>query len=306
MVEKEPYDESFYEENRRCTERSPKVVYGIMLELMEIDSLCDIGGGVGLWTSGFIELKGEKANLDAIRCLDGTYIDESQLLIPRECFIPTDLEGEISLPGRRFDLVVSLEVAEHLSPERADSFVKDITELGDTVMFSAAVPGQGGTNHINEQYMGYWTDRFARYGYDPFDIVRPRIQDNPDVPFWYRQNIIVFAKKGTRWHTVFSEMVNAPMLHAISEDLYGRTLGYMQTFENERDEARVDNSNLCSRIEASDREISELRAIEERLNREVSELYRNVSDLSGELDMIKSRRTYKMGAWIRGKLSFLK
>ena len=66
--------------------------------------------------------------------------------------------------GRRFDLVNCLEVAEHLDASRADSFVDDLCALGDVVVFSAAIPGQGGTHHVNEQFQSYWQERFRRNG----------------------------------------------------------------------------------------------------------------------------------------------
>lgn len=57
--------------------------------------------------------------------------------------------------NRRFDLAMTIEVAEHLTPVRADSFVEDLTRLSDVVLFSAAIPAQGGINHVNEQWQSY-------------------------------------------------------------------------------------------------------------------------------------------------------
>jgi hypothetical protein len=51
---------------------------------------------------------------------------------------------------------VSLEVAEHLQPKRSASFVADLVALAPAVLFSAAIPGQPGTDHINPRWQDEW------------------------------------------------------------------------------------------------------------------------------------------------------
>jgi hypothetical protein len=87
-----------------------------------------------------------------------------------------------------------LEVAEHLSDARSWSFVFDLTRLSDVVLFSAATPGQGGTNHINEQPLEYWQKMFELYEYVMKDDVRPKIADLDGVEWWYKKNIVVFER----------------------------------------------------------------------------------------------------------------
>ena len=64
-----------------------------------------------------------------------------------------------------------------------------------TVLFSAALPGQGGTHHINEQWHGYWHRLFSQRGFDCFDVLRPRLCSNRDVAWWFRQNIFMYAAR---------------------------------------------------------------------------------------------------------------
>ena len=90
---------------------------------------------------------------------------------------------------RRFSLAICLEVGEHLPPERAPGFVTDLTRLAPVVLFSAAVPGQGGTNHVNEQWSEYWVALFEAQGWTCRDAVRPWVRTNEDVAWWYRQNL---------------------------------------------------------------------------------------------------------------------
>ena len=136
--------------------------------------------------------------------VDGDYVDRSQLFIDKKFFQPFNLEERINL-NRRFDLVESLEVAEHLSPARADSFVEDLTRLGDVILFSAAIPAQGGTNHVNEQWQSYWAQKFLRFNYIAVDCIRPEIWDNKNIWAHYCQNILIYVKG--------SELYRYPELH---------------------------------------------------------------------------------------------
>lgn len=65
----------------------------------------------------------------------------------------------------KFDVVMSLEVAEHVEAEFAEVFVATLTLLSDTVVMTAAPPNQGGEHHVNEQPKSYWEDLLARKSY---------------------------------------------------------------------------------------------------------------------------------------------
>ena len=107
-------------------------------------------------------------------------------------FVPHDLTTPFSL-GRRFDLVQSLEVAEHLPAHLADRFVADLVAHGDVILFSAAVPHQGGEHHVNEQPPEYWRRRFADRGYAAYDWLRPQLRHDRRVERWYRFNSVIYA-----------------------------------------------------------------------------------------------------------------
>jgi hypothetical protein len=126
--------------------------------------------------------------------LDGSYIDKARLQIDADKFIPTDLVQPFSL-DRKFDFIQCLEVAEHLDAACADVFVESIARHGDIVMFSAAIPGQRGRHHVNEQWPSYWIEKFAQVGLKAYDAIRPVIWTNQQVEVWYRQNTILFSKE---------------------------------------------------------------------------------------------------------------
>jgi len=148
----------------------------------------DVGCGNGAWLSVF------KKNGYQVFGIDGNAIDDSKRLINKEEYQRFDLEKSISL-NKKFDLCMSLEVAEHLSPARASSFVQDLTSLGDIVLFSAAIEKQGGQHHINCQWQAYWADKFDKENYECIDIVRPIIWNNKDVEWWYKQNMLLYVHR---------------------------------------------------------------------------------------------------------------
>ena len=107
-------------------------------------------------------------------------------------FVCHDLTKPLNL-DRRFDLVMSLEVAEHLDSRFAPVFVESLVRHGDVVLYSAAVPGQGGNHHVNEQWPSYWVELFAEHDFRPYDVLRGNLWGNPAVEWWYQQNCLIFA-----------------------------------------------------------------------------------------------------------------
>ncbi len=149
----------------------------------------DVGCGLGTWLAVFRDHGAEE-----ILGVDGDYVDRQRLEIAPHEFLACDLSSPIAV-DRRFDLAVSLEVAEHLPEGSADAFVAFLTSLAPVVLFSAAIPCQGGTNHVNEQWPDYWAARFEDRGYQTSDYIRDRIWDSPEVECWYAQNILLFSHR---------------------------------------------------------------------------------------------------------------
>jgi hypothetical protein len=110
-----------------------------------------------------------------------------------------DLESGAEPPiAEVFDVVISLEVAEHLPPAVADRFVDLLAgRARRTVVFSAATPGQGGVDHVNEQPHRYWIERFEKRGFR-FDEERSRAWRDSwhgtGVAWWYRRNLMLFHR----------------------------------------------------------------------------------------------------------------
>lgn len=154
-----------------------------------LKSVVDVGSGTGEWLSVF-----QEHNIEDVCGVDGDYVNRRMLSFPRERFIPHDLRSPLSLE-RRFDLAISLEVAEHLPAESAETFVRSLVNLADVVLFSAAIPGQGGHHHVNLQWQDYWAKLFAREGYAAVDCIRSRIWNDQRVAVWYAQNTILYVER---------------------------------------------------------------------------------------------------------------
>jgi SAM-dependent methyltransferase len=163
-------------------------VVPFILQLLNPKSIVDVGCGIGTWLKVF-----EDNGIIDVLGIDGCYVDKNLLKIDKAKFVDFDLE-KLYHTDIKFDLAISLEVAEHLSLESADIFVKTIANLSDTVIFSAAIPYQGGQNHINEQEPKYWIEKFENEGFKLFDVLRPVFWDNSNVDSWYRQNMLLFTK----------------------------------------------------------------------------------------------------------------
>ena len=186
MIEHE-YNHDFYDYIDAGSRRSARAVAGLLLPEMKIASLLDIGAGHGAWAAEWIA-----AGVKDVKAVDGDYVTINQLAIPAANFLAHDLATPLDLK-RKFDLVQTLEVAEHLPAAKADLFVDNLVAHGDVILFSAAVPHQGGEHHVNEQPPEYWREKFAKRGYAAFDFVRPGLVGKDGVMAWYRFNSYVYA-----------------------------------------------------------------------------------------------------------------
>lgn len=169
---------------------SAEIVIPILQKLFHFNSILDVGCGIGTWLS-----KAKDFGVLDVLGVDGEYVNKELLFryLEEDEFISHDLTRPLVL-GKKFDLVLCLEVAEHLPETVADVLIEGLVCHSDTILFSAAIPGQGGQNHLNEQSPNYWIDKFRKRGFEVFDVVRPEIWSNVLVDVWYKQNIFLFSR----------------------------------------------------------------------------------------------------------------
>lgn len=169
-------------------------IVDILIELTNPESVIDVGCGVGTFLKAF-KNKGVKYILG----LDSTnYLNTDYLEIPHTNFIDCNLEKKYPVIDKQFDLALSLEVAEHLDPNSAKKFVAFLTELSGCVYFSAAIPGQGGVGHVNEQWPEYWIELFDKRDYNFIDCIRPIIWYDKKIKRWYKMNSCLFVKRESK------------------------------------------------------------------------------------------------------------
>jgi SAM-dependent methyltransferase len=183
-----PYTEGFFDAHDDGARASARAVLPRLFELLAPRSVADVGCGTGIWLA-----VAREDGIEDVLGLDGAWVRPEDLEIPVERFVATDLAAPPAL-DRTFDLVLSLEVAEHLPPTDAEAFVDLLTALGPLVVFSAAIPGQGGAGHTNEQWPAYWSELFARHGFEAVDSLREVFWDDDAIQWWYRQNLLLFGR----------------------------------------------------------------------------------------------------------------
>jgi hypothetical protein len=169
------------------TRTSARKLFRILLQYATPTSIVDVGCGFGAFLA-----EARALGISDIWGVEGPWIDLEQMLIERELTTILDLEHAFSL-GRRFDLLICTEVAEHVSEASAGTLVRSLVEHSDLVLFSAAIPLQGGHYHVNEQFPDYWAAHFGALGFRAIDLFRPRIWKDPEVLWWLRQNTLLFA-----------------------------------------------------------------------------------------------------------------
>jgi SAM-dependent methyltransferase len=182
-----PYDPNFYAIQSGGSYRSAERIVPHILDLVAPAGILDVGCGVATFLRAF-----QERGVTDVWGVDGDYVPREKLLIDPARFRGCDLSRPLDM-GRRFDMAMSVEVAEHIDEAQSDVFVENICRHADIVLFSAAIPGQGGTHHVNERWPSYWAPKFAARGYRAVDALRPLIWDDASVEYWYRQNALLFV-----------------------------------------------------------------------------------------------------------------
>lgn len=208
------YDTTFYDVIRAGSQSSAQVIVPLLNRLFNPGSVVDVGCGEGWFASVFAELGASAFGID------GDYV--SGHTAPGVLFIPADLATTRlrDLDIGTFDLAISLEVAEHLPPECAEAFVDDLCSLAPVVAFSAAIPGQGGTGHLNEQWPAYWTSIFQECGYRICEDLRWQLWHDERVECWYRQNLLIAVRHDYAVHPSIRFVDHTPLavVHPILYD----------------------------------------------------------------------------------------
>ena len=248
-IRRDAYDKVFHDYAAKSSAPAAARIVAIVRAVLPVGSVLDVGCGYGTWLRAWSD-----AGVTDVVGIDGPWVDPSHLQIPRASFVVSNIEEPVDL-GRRFDLVESLEVAEHLPASRAATFVDTLVAHSDAILFSAAPPGQGGENHVNEQPYEYWRAFFAARGFRVFDYIRPLLVAEPSISPWYRYNTFLYLRVTAdrpipepiaaseirsgnrmrdvapwpyRWRRIAVRWLPAPAQHALARIAARRTAGMIR------------------------------------------------------------------------------
>ncbi len=190
------YGSVFYD-NVSKNKRSSLIILKYLLENLDIKSVLDIGCGTGVWLESLHEV-----GVDNVIGVDGEWLLSDKFLLDKQILHIHDLRKPLAL-NRKFDLVISLEVAEHIEKSCSDIYINNLISHSELILFSCAIPFQGGTNHINEQWPDYWIKKFYEHDYLCIDFLRQKFWNNENIRWFYSQNIMVFAKSDLLYKSNF-------------------------------------------------------------------------------------------------------
>jgi SAM-dependent methyltransferase len=159
------------------------VVPYVMARYPNVSTVLDIGCGRGFWGAEFA-----RARCDVLG-IDGATEH------PVISLFAYDLTSPLPVAFLSADLIVCLEVAEHLPPERAETFVAELCAMAPLILWSAAIPGQGGHHHVNLQPVSWWAALFHDHGYYLDDSIRRHFWDDARIEPWYRQNMMMASRE---------------------------------------------------------------------------------------------------------------
>lgn len=224
IIENGLYNDKFYQSMSIESLESARIYLAYLWKFFQPNSVSDIGCGRGAWLKACNEL-----GCKNLYGYDGSWNNQSQMIDNRIEFNSIDLNKPFTLE-KKVDLLMTLEVAEHIEESNSSHFVNSITDATDVILFGAAFKDQGGTNHINEQLHSFWAKLFIKNGFVPFDIFRPIFWRDSRVGFWYRQNTFLYLKKDSFMYKKiknagFLELTNIDFMDCIHPDLYDLKCG---------------------------------------------------------------------------------
>lgn len=185
------YDSGFFRYHKKYSFDSAKVIVPLLLKYYKVNSVIDVGCGNGAWLKAF-----QENGINNIIGYDYSDLPVGEYLIDKSRIVTgIDFSKNMVKVKDKFDLLICLELVEHLPNKSSTHFIKMLTDCTDVILFSAAIPGQMGECHINEQPPFYWRSIFNHLDFIEIDFIKPLVWKDQRVAWWYRQNITFYVKK---------------------------------------------------------------------------------------------------------------
>lgn len=189
MADQEHYSSEWLTDCARASASAAAKIVPAIMSMIPVASVVDIGCGLGAFLQTF-----QAHGVSDVLGVDGSWVPRSRLMIDPAAFRITDLEVPLDL-SRVFDLAVCMEVAEHLPESAAEILVASLSRHADVVLFSAAIPFQGGQHHVNERWPSWWAEHWVARGYRAIDVLRDLLWWDESIAVYYRQNVMLFASE---------------------------------------------------------------------------------------------------------------
>jgi hypothetical protein len=190
LAEAKAYTPLYFQENvNTAALLSASEIVAFLIEHLSPKSMLELGAGSGIWSKIALD-----HGIQDVLAVDGDWVQSKNIHVPSAHFLSHNLSVPLLLP-RSFDLALCLEVGEHLKKTDADVLIDSLTRHASVVVFGAAIPLQGGTLHVNEQWPAYWQEKFRNRGYSTIDVIRPVFWNNKNVAYYYKQNTFVYLKE---------------------------------------------------------------------------------------------------------------
>jgi hypothetical protein len=188
-------------------------------------SIIDVGCGAGGFSKAF-----EDKDIKDYYLIDHPSLNPDILLISqKDRFIPVDLDRGCPEP-MKVDIAICTEVLEHLAPERGEAIVSFLTQCSDCIIFSAAIPRQGGLGHINEKWHVHWHELFAKFDFEYFDGFKPFLLSNQQIDYWLIQNLFIYTKKGKVDRSKWAPNITNDRFQIVSNYILNKEYGVRESF----------------------------------------------------------------------------
>jgi hypothetical protein len=185
------YKKGFYESVTSRAIPTANIIAATLSQFIEVDCVVDVGSGDGAWIANFATYF--KANKFIAIDLPGNDFKMIKNTSPKIELQETDFEIDPFPLKEESSLTIFVEVIEHISFTQSVKVLDNVLRNSTFLIFSGAVSGQGGTNHINEKPFGYWFALIEQSGFVRLDILRPILQNTEmKIPHYYKNNICLF------------------------------------------------------------------------------------------------------------------
>jgi len=189
------YSELFYNSVDERSITAATAVFDVLGGIMPVGSrvsIADIGCGPGTWANEAAS-KNFIASVVGLDLPSAIEVARARPNPARVNWVTADLCSEEANSLPLADGAVCTEVLEHLEKNCADSVFRRMLSTYGWIVFSAAQKGQGGTHHINERSLSYWSSKALEGGMLVFDPFREKMGQDSKVARYYATNLFLIA-----------------------------------------------------------------------------------------------------------------